>query len=57
MMICFHIDNCKISHLDPKVGTYAIAWLCDEYESISTNGSGMMKVAPRQGPQMFGHAA
>ncbi len=45
MMICFHVDDCKISHLDPKVVNYTIAWLCDEYKSIFTGGSGMMKVA------------
>jgi hypothetical protein len=45
MMICFHVDNCKISHLDPKVVDYTIAWLCDEYESVFTDGSGMIKVA------------
>jgi hypothetical protein len=45
MMICFHVGNCKILHLDPKVVDYTIAWLRDEYESVFTNGSGMMKVA------------
>jgi hypothetical protein len=43
--ICFHVNNFKISHLDPKVVNYTIAWLRDEYESVFTNGSGMMKVA------------
>jgi hypothetical protein len=45
MRICFHVDDCKILHLDPKVVDYTIAWLCDEYKSVFTNGSGMMKVA------------
>ncbi len=45
MTICFHVNNCKISHLDPKVVNYTIAWLGDEYESVFTNGSDMMKVA------------
>jgi hypothetical protein len=44
-MIYFHINDCKILHLDPKVVDYTIAWLRDEYKSIFTNGSGMMKVA------------
>ncbi len=43
MTICFHVDNCKISHLDPKVVDYTIAWLRDEYESVFTDGSGMRK--------------
>jgi hypothetical protein len=45
MRICFHVDDCKILHLDPKVINYTIAWLRDEHESVFTNGSGMMKVA------------
>ncbi len=45
MIICFHVDGCKILHLDPKVDNYTIAWLRDEYESVFTNGSGMMKVS------------
>ncbi len=45
MMICFHVNDYKISHLSPKVVDYTIAWLHDEYESVFTNGSGMMKVA------------
>jgi hypothetical protein len=45
MTICFHVDDCKISHLDPKVVNYTIAWLHDEYKSVFTDGSGMMKVA------------
>ncbi len=43
--ICFHVDDCKILHLDPTVVDYTIACLRDEYESVFTNGSGMMKVA------------
>ncbi len=45
MTICFYVDNCKISHFDPKVVNYTIAWLGDEYKSVFTNGSGIMKVA------------
>ncbi len=30
MMICFHVNDCKISHLDPKVVDYTIAWLREE---------------------------
>jgi hypothetical protein len=43
MTICFHVDDCNISHLDPKVVNYTIAWLGDEYESVFTDGSGMIK--------------
>jgi hypothetical protein len=45
MTICFHVDDCKILHLDPKVVDHTIAWLRDEYESVFINGSSMMKVA------------
>ncbi len=45
MTIFFHVNNCKISHLNPKVVNYTIAGLRDEYKSVFTNSSGMMKVA------------
>ncbi len=45
MTICFHIKDCKILHLDPKVVNYTIAWLCEEYKSAFTDGSSKMKVA------------
>jgi hypothetical protein len=45
MTICFHVDDCKILHLDPKDVDYTIAWLRNEYESVFTDGSGMMKKA------------
>ncbi len=45
MTIWFHVDDCKISHLDPKVVNHTIAWLCEEYESVFTDGSSKMKVA------------
>ncbi len=44
MTIYFHVDDCKILHLDPKVVDNTIAWLRDEYKSVFTNGSSMMKV-------------
>ncbi len=44
MMICFHVDDCKISHLDPKLVNNTIAWLREEYKSVFTDGSGNMKV-------------
>jgi hypothetical protein len=43
--ICFHVDDCKISHVISKVIDDMIAWLGQEYESIFTDGSGKMKVA------------
>ena len=43
--ICFHVDDCKISHVGKKVVDYTIAWLREEYESIFTDGTGKMKVA------------
>jgi hypothetical protein len=45
MTICFHVDDCKILHLHPKVVDYTIAWLREEYKSVFTDGSGKMKVA------------
>jgi hypothetical protein len=43
--ICFHVDDCKISHVGEKVVDYTVAWLWEEYESIFTDGTGKMKVA------------
>jgi hypothetical protein len=45
MMICFPVNDYKISHLDPKVVDYTIVWLRDEYESVFNDGSSMIKVA------------
>ena len=43
--ICFHVDDCKISHVSVKVNDDTISWLRRDYESIFTDGSGEMKVA------------
>jgi hypothetical protein len=45
LTICFHVDDCKISHVNVRVVDYTIDWLRTEYESIFTDGSGKMKVA------------
>jgi len=42
--ICFHVDDCKISHESTKVVDATIKWLRAEYESIFQDGSGVMKV-------------
>ena len=42
--ICFHVDNCNISHECTKVVDATIKWLRAEYESIFEDGSGVMKV-------------
>ncbi len=46
LTICFHVDNCKISHLDPKVAssddTIACWLLCWKYESAFEDKSGKM---------------
>jgi hypothetical protein len=43
--ICFHVDDCKISHVSAKVNKDTISWLRRNYESIFTDGSSEMKVA------------
>ena len=45
LTICFHVDDCKISHVMVRVVDYTIEWLQEEYESIFTDGTGKMKVA------------
>ena len=42
--ICFHVDDCKISHVSRTVLDKTIEWLRNEYESIFEDGSGKMKV-------------
>ncbi len=42
--ICFHVNDCKISHESSKVIDDTIDWLQAEYESIFEDGSGAMKV-------------
>jgi hypothetical protein len=45
MTIAFHVDDCKLSHKDPKEMDQMIAWLKEEYESIFEDGSGKMSVS------------
>ncbi len=42
--ICFHVDDCKISHECTKVVDATIKWHQAEYESIFIDGSGVMMV-------------
>jgi hypothetical protein len=42
--ICFHIDDCKISHKPSAVIENTIAWLRVENKSIFEDGLGQMKV-------------
>ncbi len=45
MTICFHVDDCKLSHKSPKVNDRMIRWLKREYKSIFEDGSGEMSVS------------
>ena len=50
MTICFHVDDCKLSHHSSKANNNIINWLYQEYESIfedRTNDS-----QQRQSPQV-----
>jgi hypothetical protein len=44
LTVCFHVDDCKISHKSKKVVDKTIEWLRDEYEVIFKDGTGVMKV-------------
>ena len=44
MTILCHVDDCKLSHVDPKANDEMIEWLRENYESIFEDGSGKMKV-------------
>jgi hypothetical protein len=45
MTICFHVDDCKLSHRKKKVMDTMIEYLCQEYESIFEDGTGAMRVS------------
>ena len=45
MTICFHVDDCKLSHRKKKVNDRMIEWLRQKYESIFEDGSGKMTVS------------
>jgi hypothetical protein len=45
MTICFHVDDCKLSHKSPKVNDHMIRWLKREYKSIFEDGSGEMSMS------------
>jgi len=44
LTVCFHVDDCKISHVCSRVVTDTIDWLRMEYENVFEDGSGLMKV-------------
>ena len=44
MTICFHIDDCKLSHLSTKTNDKITKHLRKDYESIFEDGSGKMAV-------------
>jgi hypothetical protein len=45
MTICFHVDDCKLSHHSSRASDNIIDWLRQEYESIFEDGSGKMTVS------------
>jgi hypothetical protein len=45
MTICFHVDDCKLSHHSSRANDNIIDWLRQEYESIFEDGSGKMTVS------------
>jgi hypothetical protein len=42
--VCFHVDDCKLSHEHPKVIDETVDWLRAEYKSIFKSGLRVMKV-------------
>jgi hypothetical protein len=44
IMICFHVDDSKFSHVSIKVVDKSVDWLQAKYESIFKDGSGELKV-------------
>jgi hypothetical protein len=54
MTICFHVDDCKLSHRKTKVMDSMIEYLRQEYESIFEDGSGAMTVSRGNIHKYFG---
>jgi hypothetical protein len=40
MTVCFHVDDCKLSHHSSRANDNIIDWFHQEYESIFEDGSG-----------------
>jgi hypothetical protein len=51
MTICFHVEDCKLSHRNPQVMDEMITWLRQKYESIFEDGSGEMKISRGKVPR------
>jgi hypothetical protein len=45
MTIAFHVDDCKLSHENPKQMDSMISWFREECESVFEDGSGKMAVS------------
>lgn len=43
--ICYHVDDCKLSHHKTKTNNDMIEWLCGEYKQMFKDGSGKMTVS------------
>jgi len=54
MTICYHVDDCKLSHVDTKANDHMIEWLRHKYESIFEDGSGKMTVSRGKVHQYLG---
>ena len=46
--ICWHVDDCKLSHRDKRVNGRFILVLKEEYKCIFKDGSGQMTVSCRK---------
>ncbi len=44
LTVCFHMEDCKISHLTLKVVDKTKEWLQSEYKNVFKDGNGQMKV-------------
>jgi len=54
--ICFHVDDCKISHASKKVADYTVVLLREEYESIFIHlWYWQDESGPRKGPHASRH--
>ncbi len=55
LIICFHVDDCKISHRSKAVVDSIISWLKADYKVLFEDGSGTMKSLLGQDSRLLGY--
>ncbi len=48
LTVCFHVDDCKILHISPKVVSNTIDWLRSDYENVSVSRRPVLQLEVRE---------